>query len=125
MNKKVLIVDDSVFIHREMKNLLSDTEFEVVGCAKTGEESFELYNSLHPDIVTMDIILPGIDGFESAKIILKNWPEAKIVMVSSLAYGDTFESAKELGSCGFVAKPFDRDELLTSLRLILKPATDA
>lgn len=119
MKKKLLVVDDSIFIWEELKMLLSDTDFEVVGCASSGEEALEMYIKLQPDIVTMDIILPGIDGIEAAKIILKNWPAAKIVMISSLAYDETIDIAADIGSRGFICKPFEQAEVLTVLNAAL------
>ena len=66
---------------------------------------------MKPDLVTMDIIMRGMDGLDAAEIILKKDPDARIVMVSSLAYGDTFDRAKAIGARGFVEKPFHRKQL--------------
>lgn len=115
MGKNILVVDDSVFIFEELMHMLKDTPYQIVGHAKTGEAALELYENLHPDIVTMDIILPGIDGFEAAKDILDNHAEAKIIMVSSLAYDDTMEESKKIGACGFIFKPIEKDTLLEAL----------
>ena len=62
--------------------------------------------------VQLDIIMEGMDGLDAAEIILKNNPDARIVMVSSLAYDDTFERAKAIGARGFVDKPFHQEQLL-------------
>lgn len=115
MSKSVMVVDDSKFIHEEMKFFLEGTDFKIVGYCKNGEEALECYSQTHPDVVTMDIVLPGIDGFEASARILKAFPDAKIVMVSSLAYDDTMDKAKEIGACGFLFKPIEKAPLLEIL----------
>ena len=67
---------------------------------------------MKPDLVTMDIIMQGMDGLDASEMILKEHPEAKIVVVSSLAYDDTFERARAIGAKGFVDKPFHKEQLL-------------
>lgn len=115
MKNTVMIVDDSRVIYAEMKKMLAESEFDIVGFCRSGEEALETYETLRPKVVTMDIVMPGMDGLDAAKEILRRWPDARIVMVSSLAYGDTTERAKELGAKGFVFKPFDRETLLEAL----------
>lgn len=115
MSKKLLIVDDSVFIFNEMEYFLKQSDFVVAGYAKSGEEALELYEKLQPDVVTMDIILPGIDGIEASSQLLKKWPDAKIVIVSSLAYDETLEEAHALGVHSFVFKPFKGAQLIEAL----------
>lgn len=117
--KKVLIVDDSLFVYEEMKALLQGTEFSVAGYAKCGEEAAERYAETNPDVVTMDIILPGIDGFETTREILKKWPDAKILTVSSLAYDDTMAESEQSGAKFFIYKPFDKDTLVSALNKCL------
>ena len=79
---------------------------------RSGEEAIEQYASVKPDLVTMDIIMRGMDGLDAAEIILKRDPDARIVMISSLAYGDTFDRAKAIGAKGCVEKPFHQDQLV-------------
>lgn len=110
-----MVVDDSKFVYNEMDYFLEDTDFELIRYCKSGEEAVEAYKELKPDLVTMDIILPRMDGFECAKTILKDDPGARIVFVSSLAYDDTIDEAKELGCDEFLFKPFERDVLLDVL----------
>ncbi len=115
MGKSVLIVDDSVFIYESMRKMLSDSPFQVIGHAKSGETAIELYGELQPDLVTMDIVMPDMNGLESARNILERYPDAKILMVSSLAYDDTIKEAEEIGACGFLSKPIDRKTLIEAL----------
>jgi len=107
-----MVVDDSKFVYNEMVFFLENSDFDLVKYCRSGEEAIEAYREFKPDLVTMDIILPRMDGFECAKIILKDDPEARIVFVSSLAYDDTIEEAKELGCDEFLFKPFERDSLI-------------
>lgn len=115
MAKSLMIVDDSRFIYEEMKHLLADSEFEIVGYCKDGEEALEQYEKLRPDVVTMDIILPGIDGLDATQALIEKWPDARVVVVSSLAYDDTIERAQQVGALGFIFKPLEKDKMLEVL----------
>ncbi len=118
---KVMIVDDSPFVYEIMNDFLAGSEFSVVGYARSGEEALELYEEIRPDIVTMDIILPGIDGLEAAEDILTKWPDAKILIVSSLAYDDTIEKSQEIGAKSFIYKPIEKEHLLEALNRCIEP----
>ncbi len=118
MAKRIMVVDDSRMIFVQMKNMLAGTDYEAAAYCRDGEEAVAQYSQVAPDLVTMDIIMPGMDGLETAQAILEEHPEAKIIMVSSLAYDDTFEEAKAIGAKGFVDKPFDRESLLEVLRKV-------
>ena len=115
MGKKVMVVDDSRVLFIQMEKLLEDTGFEVAAYCKNGEEAIALYDSVQPDVVTMDIIMPGLDGLETARAIIEEHPDARIIMVSSLAYHDTIDEANALGAKAFVYKPFEKDALLEAL----------
>ncbi len=115
MGKRVMVVDDSRVLEIMVNDLLEDSDFEVVAYCRNGEEAIATYSEVKPDLVTMDIIMPGLDGLETARAIIEEDPKARIVMVSSLAYDDTINEARELGAKAFVFKPFDRDQLLSAL----------
>jgi len=115
MKKRIMVVDDSSFILEELQYILKKSDYEIVGFAKSGEEAIELYEKLQPDAVTLDIVLPGIDGIDTAKQIRSRWPDAKIIIVSSLAYDDTMEEASRAGACDFIFKPFDSHQILNAL----------
>ena len=112
MGKRIMLVDDSRVVYIQMKQILQNSGYEIAEYCGSGEEALEKYSSVQPDLVTMDIIMQGMDGLDAAEIILKNHPDARIVMISSLAYGDTFERAKSIGTKGFVDKPFHQEQLL-------------
>lgn len=116
MSKKVMIVDDSRIAQLQLQEILAGTEYEVVACCQNGEDALKKYEELHPDLVTMDIVMPGIDGLDAARLILQSDPKARILMVSSLAYDDTINEASSIGAKGFVYKPFDHDQILESVQ---------
>ena len=120
MEKRVLIVDDSIFIYEAMKGMLSNSSFQVIGHAKSGETAVELYGELRPDLVTMDIVMPDMNGLETAQKILERYPDAKILMISSLAYDDTINEAEKIGACGFLSKPLEREALIGALEQCLE-----
>ena len=95
--KTLLIIDDSPFIAMEIKNIVSERGYEVVGHSRNGEEGIRKYDELRPDYVTIDIIMPGIDGIETAQKIREIDADAKIVMLSSLCDEETM---KELEAAG-------------------------
>ncbi len=120
MAKRIMVVDDSRMICLQMKKLLEDTDYEIVAYCRDGEEAVEQYGQVEPDLVTVDIIMPGMDGLETAQAILEEHPDARILMVSSLAYDDTFEEAKAIGAKGFIDKSFDKERLLEAFQEALE-----
>lgn len=110
---RIMIVDDSRVVHSQIKKCLEGEEnFEVIDCVQNGDDAIAHYQDLHPDIVTMDIVMPGIDGFATAAQILERDPQARILMVSSLVYDDTIDEAVKIGAKGFVFKPIDRKSVV-------------
>ena len=116
MKHRIMVVDDSRIVHNEMKKMLEGSEFEIVAACRSGEEAIERYQDLKPDMVTMDIIMPGMDGLETCAKMREKWPDARIYMVSSMAYDSMIDSAVDAGAKGFLFKPFTRDTLLEGLR---------
>lgn len=119
MKKQLMVVDDSRVVEMQIRKLLERSEFEVAAYCENGEEAIARYEELRPDVVTMDIIMPGIDGLETAQIILEEHPEAKIIMVSSLGYDDTVNEAEAIGAKTLLYKPINRDDLLRALEQAL------
>ncbi len=119
MSKRIMVVDDSRLVRVQLEDTLKGTDYEVAAYCRSGEEAIEQYAAVKPDLVTMDIIMQGMDGLDAAEIILKNHPDARIVMVSSLAYDDTFERAKAIGAKGFIDKPFHQEQLLKAFEQAL------
>lgn len=119
MKKTVLIVDDSLFMAAEMKAMLEETEFTVIGHARSGEDALAQLEELRPDLVTMDIVLPGMDGMEATAGILRLRPETKVLVISSLAYDDTVEGAQRVGASDCLFKPFQKEQLLEALEKLV------
>lgn len=122
MAKKIMVVDDSRIAQLQLQEILADTEYEVVACCQSGEEAIKKYDELKPDLVTMDIVMPGMDGLDTARLLLKDHPGARVLMVSSLAYDDTINEAKRIGAMGFVYKPFDHDQIIQSVQKAFEDA---
>lgn len=119
MKKTIMIVDDSILIRNEIGKLLEGTDYEVVCQCRSGEEALETYEKILPDIVTMDIILPGIDGLETSKQLLIKHPKAGIVIISSLVYDRTMQIVQELGpAIPFVFKPINQSFFIESLNKV-------
>ena len=112
MKKRIMVVDDSRLGRVQLEDVLKGTDYEIVAYCRSGEDAIKQYAEVQPDLVTMDIIMQGMDGLDAAEVILKNNPQARIVMISSLAYDDTFERARAIGAKGFVDKPFHQEQLL-------------
>ena len=107
-----MVVDDSRLVRVQLEDVLKGTDYEIAAHCRSGEDAIERYDEVQPDLVTMDIIMQGMDGLDAAEIILKKDPNARIVMVSSLAYEDTFKRAQAIGARGFIDKPFHQEQLL-------------
>lgn len=119
MSTTIMVVDDSPFASKQIKDIVEDNGYEVIGYAKDGEEAIELYKELKPDIVILDIIMPGLNGLETAEILKKQDPAVKILMLSSLCDAGTMEEVKSIGVKHLIPKPLEADVLLASLELYL------
>ena len=116
---RVLIVDDSPFIHKAISRALAAGDFEVCGIGSNGKEGAELYAKLKPDLVTMDITMPIMDGLDSARLIVKSDPAAKIVMLSAMGDEELMKSAKDIGIRVFLQKPFKSDEMMKAIAQVM------
>ncbi len=122
MSKKIMVVDDSRIAQLQLQKIISNTEYEVAACCQSAEEALATYDKVLPDLVTMDIVMPGMDGLDAARLLLETHPDAKILMISSLAYDDTIDEAKRIGALGFVYKPFDQEQVLSAMEQAFAPA---
>ena len=111
---KVLIVDDSMFVAKQISQILSSEGFDIVGTAKDGIEGLEKYKELHPnvDLVTMDITMPNMDGVTCLQKIIEFDPDAKIVMISALGKQDLVKQSLLSGAKNYIVKPLDRAKVL-------------
>ena len=113
--KRVLIVDDASFMRMSIKNMLANYDFEIVGEAENGVMAIEKYKELQPDIVTMDITMPEMDGLEALREIKKIDPGASVVMVSALGQEARMKEAIIYGAKWFIVKPFKEEMLISAL----------
>ena len=119
MAKTVLITDDTAFMRMTLRNVLEKNGFEVVGEAGDGAQAVDKYKELKPDLVTMDITMPNMDGIEATKKILSEDPTARIVMVSAMGQKALVVEALTSGAKDFIVKPFQPERILESLGKIL------
>lgn len=108
----VLIIDDSFTARRMLSDILTAAGYEVIAAASNGEEGISLFQQYHPDIVTMDIAMPVMDGISALRLIMALDEEAKIVMVSSVTQSRKMEEALRAGAVDFIMKPFEAADIL-------------
>jgi len=115
---KILITDDSKAIRTLIKRVVSQRHV-TVGEARNGADAVEKYERLNPDIVLMDIAMPGMDGIQATKDIVTKHTNAKILMCSSLGYNSMKKEALNAGAAGYIVKPFHPEDLLKEIDSLL------
>ena len=114
--KRVLVVDDAAFMRVSIKNILTKNGYEVCGEAENGDVALQKYQELSPDIVTMDITMPGKDGLAGLKDILSFNPRANVIMISAMGQETMVREAIISGAKGFIVKPFKEDVIISALK---------
>ena len=111
---RVLVVDDSMFVTKQIGQILTSEGFEVVGTAGDGQEGLEKYKELYPnvDLVTMDITMPKLDGVSALEKIIEFDKDARVVMISALGKQDLVKKSLLLGAKNYIVKPLDRKKVL-------------
>ena len=122
MKKRVLVVDDAVFMRNMIKDILTAGGFEVVGEASNGLEAVEKFKELKPDLTTMDIVMPFKSGIEATREIVGNDGGATIIMCSALGQESLVMEAIEAGASDFIVKPFKAEDVLNVVRKVLGAA---
>jgi two-component system chemotaxis response regulator CheY len=119
---RVLIVDDSMFIAKQLGQIFTSEGFEVAGTAADGAQGVEKYKELHPniDLVTMDITMPVMDGVTALEKILEFDKEACVIMVSALGKEDVVKKSLLMGAKSYIVKPLDRKKVLERVVSVLK-----
>jgi two-component system chemotaxis response regulator CheY len=115
MAKRILITDDALFMRVTLKNILTQNGYEVVGEAANGVESVEMYKRLKPDVVTMDITMPEMDGLQALKEIRLHDPAANVVMCTAMGQKSMVVDAIQAGAKDFIVKPFQPDRVLEAM----------
>jgi two-component system chemotaxis response regulator CheY len=120
---RVLIVDDAVFMRSMIREILTRTgRFEILAEAANGQEAVDRFVELRPDLVTMDIVMPEMDGIEATKEILRIDPGATIVICSALGQEALVVESIAAGARDFIVKPFAADKVLAVLETVLSAA---
>ncbi|SHK29747.1 response regulator [Desulforamulus aeronauticus] len=119
MSKRILIVDDAAFMRMMIKNILSKNGYEVVGEAENGAMALQMFTELKPDLVTMDITMPEMDGIQGVKAIRGVDPNANIVMCSAMGQQSMVMEAIQAGAKDFIVKPFQQDRILQAIERVL------
>lgn len=117
---RVIIVDDASFMRGSLEFIIRNAGHEVVGMGKDGEEAVQLYKQHKPDIVTMDILMKGMDGLSALKAIKELDPKAKVVMVTALGQESKEEEAGKLGASGYIRKPFKQQSIVDEINRVMK-----
>lgn len=119
MANKILIVDDAAFMRMMIKDILTKNGYEVVGEAQDGAEAVEKYEELSPDLVTMDITMPEMDGITALKKIKDINPNAIIIMCSAMGQQAMVIDAIQAGAKDFIVKPFQADRVIEAIQKAL------
>ncbi|MGV3489408.1 MAG: response regulator [Tuberibacillus sp.] len=115
MGKRILIADDAAFMRMMIKDILVKNGFDVVAEAADGKEAFEKYQEYKPDLVTMDITMPEMDGITSLKKIREFDPQAKVIMCSAMGQQAMVIDAIQAGAKDFIVKPFQNDRVIEAI----------
>ncbi len=116
---RVLVVDDAGFMRSMIRDIFARGPFVVAGEAENGVEAIRLYRELQPDLTTMDIVMPQMDGITALREIMRLDPAAKVVMCSALGQEALIAEAIESGACEFIVKPFHPGRVLKVAQSVL------
>lgn len=120
---KLMIVDDSNIIRSRISRIMADPKLpliEIVGTASNGTDAFALFTQERPELVTMDLTMPEMDGVECTTLLVEFNPDVKILIVSALSDKATAIEALKNGASGFLYKPFTDEELVNALLELIK-----
>jgi NarL family two-component system response regulator LiaR len=114
---RVLIVDDHAVVRSGLSAFLTIfDDLEAVGCAAGGAEAIRMCERHHPDVILMDLIMPGMDGADATKTIRQKWPETQVIALTSFKEDDLVQSALQAGAIGYLLKNVSADELADAIR---------
>lgn len=116
---RILVCDDSAFMRMMLKRVLIDNGHEIVGEAGDGMEAVQLYRQHKPDLITMDITMPKMDGIQAVTHIHEEDPLVRIVMVTALGQRAIITDAINAGASDFIVKPFDNIQVIETIKKVL------
>ena len=121
MQTRILIADDNDVVRRALRGLLRhDESLVVVGEAASGHSALESIKALQPDVVCLDVLMPGLDGLSILRTIREEHPAIRVVMITGQSTAEVVTQARELGAHGFVVKPFNAATVLTAIRTAIQ-----
>lgn len=123
-SKTVLIVDDISFIRKTLKQILTNQGYRVIGEAENGEEAIQMYRDTRPALVTMDLVMPVMNGVEATKKILQVDSKARIVILSAMMQENLVTEAIIAGAKDYIMKPFQTDEVARVLGQVIQGSQD-
>ncbi len=115
---KILIVDDAAFLRMTLKHILTQLGHNIIGEACDGYDAIKSYKELKPDLVTLDITMPHMDGLEALRGILEYDKNANVIMCSAMGRNDFVMDALKVGAKGFIVKPFVEDDIIKEISRI-------
>lgn len=120
---RLLVVDDAPFIREIVRHSLRASKIEIIGEAEDGNEAVALARELRPDVVLMDIVLPGKSGIDATREILAENGKIRVVAFSTNDHESIIVKALDAGCCSFIVKPFQANELIAAIEQAVQPKT--
>ncbi len=117
---RILVADDASFMRQMIREIVEMEGHEVVAEASDGIEAIDQFKNYHPDVVTMDIVMPRRSGIDAVKVILECDPTARVVMCSALGQETLVTEALQAGARDFIVKPFKPDSVVNTLKKVLE-----
>jgi len=119
MSKKILIVDDSLYMRTVIKDALVNAGYDVVGQATNGESAIDMAIDLQPDLITLDNILPDMLGLDILNVLKAEEIESKIIMISAVGQESVVEEGIKRGASQYIVKPFTTEQLVEAVKKVL------
>ena len=119
MPETIMITDDALFMRVTLKNMLTRNGYQVIAEACNGQEAVEKYAALRPDLVTMDITMPVMDGIDACRAIKAADPAAKVVMCTAMGQKNMVIEALQAGAKDFIVKPFEAEQVLDKIKKLI------
>lgn len=119
MGEKIMLVDDAKFMRVMLANILKQGGYEIVAEAGDGLDAVNEYKKVKPSLVTMDIVMPRMDGIDAVKNIIKSDSNAKIIMITAVGQEAKMREAIEAGALGYIIKPFKPEQVLDEVKKVL------
>lgn len=118
---RILIVDDTDFDRNLLRNILVTAGYDLAGMAAGGEEGIQMYRELVPDLTILDLIMPDLNGIETLRKIKAEYPDAQIMLCTSVGEDGMVELARRFGARGYVVKPYIASNILKAIEKIIGP----